>query len=94
MKEHLATLIMVSLPLTCTVHFEGFLQGGGQGEFALTTERASEVIHINSPDHGTSKTVILKPLSLVKEKGQQESLCFQGLRVRAQHISTTGLTLI
>lgn len=93
MKEYLDTLMLL-LSLTCTVYFEYFLQGGGQGESTLITERAIKVIHINSPDHGTSKAVLLKPLSLVKKKEQQVSLGFLGLKVRTQSIQGTDFTLI
>lgn len=50
--------------LTCALQAQGILQGGGQGEFALVAESAREVIQIDGPDHGTSKVVLLEPVSL------------------------------
>ena len=65
-KEHLYTLGIPLLSLTCTLQAKGILQGIYQGELALVAESACEIIQVNGPDHGTSKVVLLKPLSLFK----------------------------
>lgn len=79
-KEHLSTLGILLLSLTCTLQPKGFLQGVDQGELALVAESACEVIKVNGPDHGTSKIILLKPLSLFKDRGHQRSFHFPGLR--------------
>jgi hypothetical protein len=54
---------------TFSGYAKGFVQSRSQRKFSLITERASEVIKVNGPDHGTSKIVLLKPLSLFKSRG-------------------------
>lgn len=73
------------LSLTLTLQAQGCLQGGDQGELALVAEIASEVIQVNGPDHGTSEVVLLKPISLCKDRGQLESFDFLGLYAGSQH---------
>lgn len=68
------------LSLTCTLQAKNILQGVDQGELALVTECACEVIHVNGPDHGTSKIVLFKPLSLFKDRGHQQLFYFGELR--------------
>lgn len=75
-KEHLYNLGISLLSLTCTLQAKRILQGVYQGEFALVAESACEIIQVNGPDHGTSKLVLLKPLSLFKGWGHQESFYF------------------
>lgn len=75
-KEHLYTLGIPLLSLTCTLQAKSILQGIYQGELALVAESACEIIQVNGPDHGTSKVVLLKPLSLFKNRGHQESFYF------------------
>lgn len=70
------------LLLTCAIQAKSILQGVDQGELALVAESACEVIQVNGPDHGTSKIVLLKPLSLLKDKRHQESFYF--LRLMAE----------
>lgn len=93
-KEHLSTLGILLLSLTCTLQSKGFLQGIDQGELALVAESAYEVIKVYGPDHGTSKIVLLKPLSLLKDRGQQRSFYFPGLRLGPQRGRGADLTLI
>lgn len=79
-KEQLYAPGILLFSLTCTLLPNGFLQGVDQGELALVAERACEVIQVNGRDHGTSKIVLLKPLSLLKDRGCQRSFYFPGLR--------------
>ena len=66
-KEHLYTLGIPLLSLTCTLQAKSILQGVDQGDLALVAESACEIIQVNGPDHGTTKVVLLKPLSLFKD---------------------------
>lgn len=79
-KGHSSTLGILLLSLTCTLQPKGVLQGVDQGELALVAESACEVIKVNGPDHGTSKIVLLKPLSLFEDRGHQKSFYFPELR--------------
>lgn len=81
--EHLYALGILLLSLTWTLQTEGILQGGDQGELALVAESASEVIQINGPDHSTSEIVLLKPLSLVRDKRHHQQESFYFLEPRA-----------
>ena len=61
-----------------------YLCSAGQGQWLgglfLVVESVNEVIQVNSPDHGTSETVLLKPLSLFNDRGYQESFSFPKFR--------------
>lgn len=63
------TLGMSLVLHTCTVHSEGTLQGKGQRELALVAERASEIIHVKGPQHGTSQVILFKPFGLLEDRG-------------------------
>lgn len=41
------------------------LDGVDQGVFSLATESATEVVHIQTPHHGSTIAVLLQPLSLL-----------------------------
>ena len=70
------TLGSPPLSLTCILQAKSIFQGIYQGELALVAESACEIIQVNGPDHGSSKVVLLKPLSLFKDRGHQESFLF------------------
>lgn len=92
-KRHLCTIRIILQSLTSPVHVKGFLQFRGQRKFASFTERAREVIHVKGPDHGTSKVLLLKPLGLVKKRGQDHlDSCHSSMG--PQYVQGTVLTLI
>lgn len=66
--------IILGMSLTCALQAKGLLQGGDQGELALLTESAGEVIQINGPDHGASKFVLHKPAGLIKDEDNRNHL--------------------
>lgn len=40
------------------------LDGVDQGVFSLSTESATEVVHIQTPHHGSTETTLHQPLNL------------------------------
>jgi len=46
---------------------QGSVDGLYQGEFSLSTELPVEVIHVERPEHPTTESLLLHPVSLAKQ---------------------------